>query len=91
MIVVIKAYFGRAFYAESQPNYEANYFMDRPKEAPEYKEPVWDAETSIVNRYNHRDGNDDYEQSGNLFRLFNDGLNQETFLYFHSLKIGSAS
>jgi catalase len=48
-------------------NYEPNSFGG-PQEAPQYKEPplkiVGDAD-----RHNHRDGNDDYTQPGNLFRL----------------------
>lgn len=30
-------------------------------------------------RYNHREGNDDYTQPGNLFRLFNDEQKQRLF------------
>ena len=32
-----------------------------------------------INRYNHRDGNDDYTQVGNLFRLFDDGQKKRLF------------
>jgi len=30
-------------------------------------------------RYSHRDGNDDYTQAGNLFRLFDAGQKQRLF------------
>ena len=32
-----------------------------------------------ADRYNHREGNDDYQQPGNLFRLFNDEQKQRLF------------
>ena len=32
-----------------------------------------------ASRYDHREGNDDYTQAGNLFRLFDDGQKQRLF------------
>ena len=48
--------------------YEPNSF-EGPAEAPEYREPPLRI-SGDADRYNHRDGNDDYTQPGNLFRLF---------------------
>jgi catalase len=51
----------------ASPNYEPNSFGG-PKEDAKYRErpePVG----NVADRYNHRDGNDDYTQPGNLFRL----------------------
>lgn len=48
-------------------NYEPNSFGG-PKEAPHYKEPRLQI-SGDVDRYDHRAGNDDYTQAGNLFRL----------------------
>ena len=51
-------------------NYEPNSFGG-PMEDPRFREP--DLKISgDANRYNHRDGNDDYTQAGNLFRLMTD-------------------
>jgi catalase len=49
--------------------YEPNSF-NGPAEAPEYREPPLRI-SGDADRYNHRIGNDDYTQPGNLFRLFN--------------------
>jgi catalase len=48
-------------------NYEPNSF-NGPVENPAYREPAF-ALSGMVDRYSHRDGNDDYTQAGNLFRL----------------------
>jgi catalase len=48
--------------------YEPNSF-NGPVEAPEYREPPLRI-SGDADRYNHRIGNDDYTQPGNLFRLF---------------------
>ena len=48
-------------------NYEPNSF-DGPMEDPSYKEPPLRI-SGDAGRYNHRQGNDDYTQAGNLFRL----------------------
>ena len=50
------------------PNYEPNGFGG-PVEDPAFREPPLTLECPVVDRYNHRDGNDDYTQVGNLFRL----------------------
>lgn len=38
-------------------------------EDPAYNEVAWDLGESVVARYDHREGNDDYSQAGDLFRL----------------------
>ena len=47
--------------------YEPNSLAG-PKEAPAYREPPLKI-SGDADRYNHRDGNDDYSQVGDLFRL----------------------
>jgi len=49
-------------------NYEPNSFGG-PKEDPRFKEPPLKI-SGDVDRYDHREGNDDYTQAGNLFRMF---------------------
>ncbi len=60
----------RFFPPASNPDafYEPNSFSG-PAEAPEYREPPLRI-PGDADRYNHRIGNDDYTQPGNLFRLF---------------------
>ncbi len=48
-------------------NYEPNSFGG-PVEDPRFKEPPL-ALSGAADRYDHRQGNDDYTQAGNLFRL----------------------
>ncbi|MFZ0890489.1 MAG: catalase [Candidatus Binataceae bacterium] len=48
-------------------NYEPNSFGG-PVENPRFKEPPLKI-SGDADRYDHRDGNDDYTQAGNLFRL----------------------
>ncbi len=55
-------------------NYEPNS-RGGPTENPPLKEPPLTI-TGAAGRYNHRDGNDDYTQPGNLFRLM-DGEQQK--------------
>ncbi len=57
--------------------YEPNSF-DGPKENKRYAEPELPLHGS-ANRYDHRDGNDDYTQAGNLFRLFDAEERQRLF------------
>jgi catalase len=52
------------------PNYEPNSFGG-PKECPAFQEPPLKVSGDAA-RYDHRDGNDDYTQQGNLFRPFDD-------------------
>jgi len=61
----------------SSPNYEPTASAARPE--PEYTErPYSTATTKEVARYNHRDGNDDYTQPGNLWRIFSEGEKDRT-------------
>ncbi|MBN1516109.1 catalase [Candidatus Sumerlaeota bacterium] len=53
----------------SAPNYEPNSDPDSPKESPEFKEPPLPLGDVAADRYNHREGNDDYTQAGDLYRL----------------------
>ena len=57
--------------------YEPNSFSG-PKEDPRYAEPPLPLHGD-ADRYNHRDGNDDYTQPGDLFRLFNAEQKQRLF------------
>jgi catalase len=50
------------------PNYEPNSFGG-PKENPKYREIPIHMSGEPADRYNHREGNDDYKQAGDLFRL----------------------
>ena len=58
-------------------NYEPNS-MGGPVEDPKYLEPPLKI-SGDADRYNHRDGNDDYTQPGNLFRLMNDSQKEQLF------------
>jgi catalase len=51
----------------SAPNYEPNSFGG-PVEDPAYRDPMVPS-SGEIGRFNHREGNDDYTQPGNLFRL----------------------
>ncbi|NIA67825.1 catalase [Pelagibius litoralis] len=57
--------------------YEPNSF-NGPAQAPEYAEPPLKI-SGDADRYNHRDGNDDYTQAGDLFRLFDDAQKERLF------------
>ena len=57
--------------------YEPNSF-NGPKENKRYAEPALPLHGD-ANRYDHRDGNDDYTQAGALFRLFDGGQRQRLF------------
>ena len=61
------------------PNYEPNSFGG-PKENPKYLERPYTttATTEKVGRYDHREGNDDYTQPGNLWRLFSEAEKDRT-------------
>ena len=54
--------------------YEPNSF-NGPKQNPVLAEPPLKI-SGDANRYNHRDGNDDYTQPGNLFRLMSGRFNR---------------
>ena len=57
--------------------YEPNSF-DGPAEQPQLREPPLKIDGD-ADRYNHRDGNDDYTQAGNLFRIL--GAEQQQRLF----------
>ena len=57
--------------------YEPNSFGG-PVETKSVAEPPLKIDGDAA-RYNHRDGNDDYTQAGNLFRLFDEGQRQRLF------------
>ena len=57
--------------------YEPNSF-DGPKEDSKYAEPPLKI-SGDADRYNHREGNDDYTQPGNLFRLMSPDQQQQLF------------
>ena len=51
--------------------YEPNTMDDSPKESPEHSEPPLKI-SGDADRYDHRDGNDDFSQARALFNIFND-------------------
>lgn len=57
--------------------YEPNSF-NGPQEDIRFAEPPLKV-SGDADRYNHRDGNDDYTQPGNLFRLMSDDQKQQLF------------
>lgn len=57
----------------SSTHYHPNSDPAAPQEAPEYREPEWSLGTVKADRYDHRQGNDDYTQAGDLYRLMSDG------------------
>jgi catalase len=56
-------------------NYEPNSFGG-PTQDARYAEPPLKI-SGDADRYDHREGNDDYTQAGNLFRLMNDSQKQQ--------------
>ena len=58
-------------------NYEPNS-MGGPVEDSRYLEPPLKV-SGDADRYNHRDGNDDYTQPGNLFRLMSSNQKKQLF------------
>jgi catalase len=58
-------------------NYEPNSFGG-PVQDPRYAEPPLKV-SGDADRYDHREGNDDYTQPGNLFRLMNGSQKQQLF------------
>ena len=63
----------------SAPNYEPNSFGG-PTQDPKYTERPYTTSKTVekIGRYDHREGNDDYTQAGNLWRLFDDGQKDRT-------------
>jgi len=72
---------GAMRFTPNNPNpdayYEPNSFSG-PKEAPDYREPPLKI-SGDVDRYNHREGNDDYAQPRALFNLFDAAQKQRLF------------
>ncbi len=63
----------------SAPNYEPNSFSGPAQDAKYTERPYTTAKTvEKIGRYDHRDGNDDYVQPGNLWRLLDDGQKSRT-------------
>ena len=56
----------------SSVNYEPNT-QGGPEQVPEAKEPPLRIQGPVVDRFDHREGNDDYGQAGALYRLMSDG------------------
>lgn len=57
--------------------YEPSNF-EGPTEDAKFQEPPLKI-SGDADRYNHRDGNDDYTQAGNLFRMFDDAQKERLF------------
>jgi len=53
----------------NRPNYEPNSDENAPKQNCAYAEPALDLGQVKADRYDHRQGNDDYTQAGDLYRL----------------------
>lgn len=62
---------------EGSVNYEPNSF-DGPVEDKKFLEPPLEIEGD-ADRYDHREGNDDYTQAGDLFRLMDEGQQKRLF------------
>lgn len=54
------------------PNYFPNSLPGTPQDDPSYSEPAWDLGQTVVDRFNSREGHDDYTQAGNLWRIFSE-------------------
>jgi catalase len=63
--------------ANANAYYEPNSFGG-PRQAPEYREPPLRI-SGDADRYDHRDGNDDYTQAAALFRLFDEAQRNRLF------------
>jgi catalase len=63
--------------SSSDAFYEPNSF-EGPVEDGRFAEPPLKI-SGAADRWNHREGNDDYTQPGNLFRLMNDSQKQQLF------------
>ena len=61
----------------SAVNYEPNSFGG-PTQDPRYRELPYKV-SGNVDRYDHRDGNDDYRQPGDLFRLMSPAQKEQLF------------
>ena len=54
------------------PNYYPNSIEGAPRPDPSYAEPAWHLGDVTVDRYNSREGHDDFTQAGDLYRLMNE-------------------
>lgn len=59
------------------PNYEPNSF-NGPKQCPAFSEPPLRIDGD-ADRYDHREGNDDFTQAGDLFRLMPSDAQERLF------------
>jgi catalase len=59
-------------------HYEPNSFGG-PVEDPSFKEPALGIDFAMADRFDHREGNDDFTQPGNLFRLMTDSQQEQLF------------
>jgi catalase len=57
----------------SAPNYWPNSIDSAPKPDAAFADPAWSLGQTIVDRFDSTVSHDDYTQSGNLYRLFDDG------------------
>lgn len=55
------------------PNYFPNSVEGSPQPDPSAGEPAWHLGDVSVDRYNSREGHDDYTQAGDLYRLMSEG------------------
>ena len=55
------------------PNYFPNSVEGAPRPQKKYAEPAWELGEVTVDRFNSREGHDDFTQAGNLFRLMDEG------------------
>ena len=80
----------RCGFSPNNPNpdayYEPNSF-NGPVERPDTAEPPLKISGDAA-RYNHRDGNDDYRQPGDLFRLLSKDGQQRLFSNIHDAMQG---
>jgi catalase len=53
----------------STPNYDPNSHESAPRQNCAYADPAWDLGHVKVDRYDHHQGNDEYSQAGDLYRL----------------------
>ena len=54
------------------PNYYPNSVDGSPRPDPSYAEPAWHLGDVSVERFNSREGHDDYTQAGDLYRLMDE-------------------
>ena len=57
-------------------NYEPNSDESLPKQDPSVAEPPLDLGDVAVDRFDHRNGNDEYSQTGDLYRLMSEDAKQ---------------